>query len=365
MTPLFSSALLRTQSDERLVALARDGHERAFEVIVDRYRKELLRYCGRALSGPRSEDVVQAVLMKAWVALQNGANVRSLKPWLYRITRTTIFETAETPGYDYTELERSLQPGDEPGSELEQRAVIRKTLAGLAALPEAQREALLRNAFDGQSRAQIAEALGISEGAVRQLLYRARASLRTAATALLPFPIANWVATLGPSTAGSALEGGAAGSAGVIGVAKISAILATAGVVATGAGPAPDQHKAHNRPAKARKVVVRKAEAKARPALIVRSTPVRGASAQGSNEHGGQSRQGGDQSQSGSQNRDTNQGDAGGDGQQQQVSHNGEHQGDSGQSHERSNAPSGGDGAGNHSPDHSTPGDSGSGGNGD
>src|SRR2546428_563730 len=107
MTPLFSSALLRTQSDERLVLLPRTGHELAFEAIVTRYRKALERYCERALSRPRSEDVVQQVLMKAWVAIQNGAEVRSLKPWLYRITRTTILETAEAPGFDYSELERS------------------------------------------------------------------------------------------------------------------------------------------------------------------------------------------------------------------------------------------------------------------
>ena len=38
-----SSVLLRTQSDERLVVLARAGHERAFEAIVERYRGALLR----------------------------------------------------------------------------------------------------------------------------------------------------------------------------------------------------------------------------------------------------------------------------------------------------------------------------------
>ena len=60
--------------------IARERHERAFEAIVDRYRKALLRYCERALSRPRAEDVVQQVLKKAWVALQNRAQVRSSRP---------------------------------------------------------------------------------------------------------------------------------------------------------------------------------------------------------------------------------------------------------------------------------------------
>ena len=41
MTPLMSTALLRTQADGRLVALAADGSERAFEVLVERYRRPL------------------------------------------------------------------------------------------------------------------------------------------------------------------------------------------------------------------------------------------------------------------------------------------------------------------------------------
>ena len=44
-----SVTLLRTQSDERLAALAAAGHERAFEAIVERYRRPLLRPCRRYL----------------------------------------------------------------------------------------------------------------------------------------------------------------------------------------------------------------------------------------------------------------------------------------------------------------------------
>ena len=54
MTPIVSTTLLRTQSDARLVELAREGHERAFEAIVERYRKPLHRYVpADAPRGPR------------------------------------------------------------------------------------------------------------------------------------------------------------------------------------------------------------------------------------------------------------------------------------------------------------------------
>jgi RNA polymerase sigma factor (sigma-70 family) len=275
MTPLLTSALLRTQSDERLVVLVRSGQERAFEAIVERYRKPLQRYCERALPRSRAEDVVQQVWTKVWCALQEGTEVRSLKPWLYRIAATTIFETSRMPGYDYDELRRSLLESGEPEAELEQQAIIRKTLAGLAALPEAQREALLRDAFEGQSRAQIAEALGVSEGAVRQLLHRARATLRAAVTAITPVPLVSWLAASGSGpVAGGALESGAAGAVGVAGVAKVSAIVATAGVVVSGSAAVHHQQVEHARKARAdyaKHSVVRRHGAEAK---LVRADPM-------------------------------------------------------------------------------------------
>jgi hypothetical protein len=54
--PSPSSVLLRTQSDERLVSLARGGSERAFEAIVERYRGGLLRLARRYLPDARAAE---------------------------------------------------------------------------------------------------------------------------------------------------------------------------------------------------------------------------------------------------------------------------------------------------------------------
>ena len=67
--PSPSSVLLRTQSDERLVVLARVGHERAFETIVERYRGALLRSARRYLPEARAEDALQQAYIAAWSAL--------------------------------------------------------------------------------------------------------------------------------------------------------------------------------------------------------------------------------------------------------------------------------------------------------
>jgi len=248
--PSPSTALLRTQTDERLLVLAKAGHERAFEAIVQRYRRPLLRHCRRVLPEARAEDALQQTLLAAWTALRRGDDIAELRPWLYRIAHNSSLNALRVSGYDYDELAESVRVVDAPEDELERRAVVRQTLAGIAALPEAQREALLRTVIEGASQQHIAQELGLSHGAVRQLVHRARTSLRTAATAVVPLPLAGWLAGMGtggaaPITARMAelaagAAGGAGGQAGAAGLSGMVAKGAAVAVVAGGAvtGPA-------------------------------------------------------------------------------------------------------------------------------
>src|SRR5215208_2490592 len=233
--PSPSIVLLRTQSDARLVALAREGHERAFEAIVERYRRQLLRACRRLLPEARAEDALQQALVAAWRGLERGDDVRELRPWLHRIAHNTALNLLRQSGYDYEELQESLQSADAAGDELERRAVMRQTLQGLAALPARQRDALLAIAVEGRSQEEVAGELGLSTGAVRQLVHRARSALRAAATAVVPLPLVSWVAAAG--TRGELTARIAELSAGP-GGAGAATVLAKAGTVAVIAGGA-------------------------------------------------------------------------------------------------------------------------------
>jgi RNA polymerase sigma factor (sigma-70 family) len=236
--PSPSVALLRTQSDARLVALAAAGHERAFEAIVERYRRQLLRHARRHLPEARAEDALQQALVSAWTALRRGDDVRELRPWLHRIVRNSALNTLRAPGYDYDELHATLQGSGGPAELAERRAVVRSTLAGLAALPEWQREALLQIAVEGRSQDEVAEQLGLSHGAVRQLVHRARTALRGAATAVVPLPLATWLATAGAGRGDVAVRVGelVAGAGGSATLAKAGAVAVIAGGAV--AGPA-------------------------------------------------------------------------------------------------------------------------------
>jgi RNA polymerase sigma factor (sigma-70 family) len=241
MSPSVSIRLLLTQSDARLAQLAREGHERAFEALVQRYRRPLLAYCRRLLlPSERAEDALQQGLLQAWLALQDGTEVREPRAWLYRVVHNAAINMLRVSGYDYATLSETLRGGDAPEQDLDRRIAVREALAGLAALPQMQREALLRTAVDGHSHEQVARALGVSEGALRGLVHRARTSLRAATTALTPSPIVSWA--LGPRGGGMAPLvarvgelGAGGGSLGVGGILlKGGAVAVTAGALASG-----------------------------------------------------------------------------------------------------------------------------------
>jgi RNA polymerase sigma factor (sigma-70 family) len=243
MSPLLSHAILGAQSDERLVELAREGHERAFEALVERYRKPLHRHVRKLLPEGRAEDAVQQAFINAWTALQRGVEVREPRPWLYRVAQNAALNALRVQGYEYDELQESLRShAAGPEEDHERRWVMRRTLAGLAALPEAQREALLRTAVEGRSQEQVAAELGLTEGAVRGLVYRARTALRAAATALTPSPLLGWAVAFasggGPSSTTERIAeiaaGGGTASAGAV-LAKAGAVVAVTGALASGA----------------------------------------------------------------------------------------------------------------------------------
>jgi hypothetical protein len=82
---LAGKSALRAQSDARLTELTREGSGPAFEVIVARYRRPLLRHCAGVLGEADAEDAVQEAFAKAHAAFSRGEQVRKLGPWLYAV----------------------------------------------------------------------------------------------------------------------------------------------------------------------------------------------------------------------------------------------------------------------------------------
>src|SRR2546430_2708395 len=113
---LAGSALLHTQSDARLVDLARAGNDRAFEAIVARYRRPLLGYCERLLPPGRAEDAVQQAFLNAYRAIGRNEAELNLRPWLYRVAHNSSLNLLRQNGWDYDEIPEDFDGAVRPAS---------------------------------------------------------------------------------------------------------------------------------------------------------------------------------------------------------------------------------------------------------
>src|SRR5436305_2033676 len=234
---LAGTSLLRTQSDARLVDLVRAGHDSAFEAIVQRYRKPLLGYCSRLLPASRAEDAVQQTFLKAYQSMMSGDAELRLRPWLYKIAHNSSLNLLRQNGWSHEQLDENMDGVQRPDQALELRERLRTTVAAVNALPERQRDAVLLREIDGMSYEEIAVALGVGDGAVRQLLHRARATLRAGLTAVTPVGLSERLATALAGTVGdpSARVAEAASGFGLgAGALKVGAAVLATSAIATG-----------------------------------------------------------------------------------------------------------------------------------
>lgn len=180
--------------DWELLARVGAGDGDAFAPLVERHQDRLIRLCERLL-GEReaARDAAQEVFLKAFRHAGRATPKGRLYTWLYRIAvnhclnrmrRRKIAQFFSlTPAARAEEGAPAFDPAGEapsPERELEDRERWRATRRAIDALPESQRTVLLLAKFEGLSYRDIAEALGISLGAVESRLVRAMRRLAAA-----------------------------------------------------------------------------------------------------------------------------------------------------------------------------------------
>jgi len=231
-TRILGGRALRLQPDGRLVSLVRDGYESAFEEIFRRYGAPLRNYAASIVTAQRADDVTQEAFTKAYLALRGTDKEIQLRPWLYRIVRNTALTDIRDEPKPGVELDEARALGMRPEELAEQREEVKRLMDGLRALPEPQRAAIVMRELEGLSHEQIAASLGLSGGAVRQSIYRARRVLREGLGLLVPMPVLRQLLADGFSQGASAAAAG--GGAGMAVKTGVAALLA-AGTVTTGA----------------------------------------------------------------------------------------------------------------------------------
>lgn len=183
------SAVLQAHDLEPLVAAAATGDADAFARVVGATGGLVTSI---ALAVVRdvdiSQDIAQDVFLSAWRDLRKLRNPASFLPWLRQMTRNRAHHVLR----GRVRARRWMQPADDHHVEtiVDGRAGVAERLLAnedrerlreaLAALPDETREVLALYYREGQSVAQVAALLDLSENAVKKRLSRARDTLRGA-----------------------------------------------------------------------------------------------------------------------------------------------------------------------------------------
>ena len=152
-----------------------------FDSLVTVWYPDMFRYAAW-LSRDKSiaEDVVQEALLRAWKSLDALRDDAAAKQWLLTIVRrenARYFERRrlETVDIDNLTASQSALLAESPNEEL---ADLREAIYGLE---NDYREPLVLQVLMGYSTNEIAELMGLKQGAVLTRLHRARLKLKNEA----------------------------------------------------------------------------------------------------------------------------------------------------------------------------------------
>lgn len=154
-----------------------DERKRRFEDLYRRHMPAVASWAARRADPATAQDIVAETFLVAWRRLDELP--RQEAPWLLR-TAANVLANHERGDRRRSRLTEQLrahhpEPADTVGDPHE---LDPQLAAALDALPDHERELLLMVALDGFSVRDAAHTLGISAGAARVRLHRARRRIR-------------------------------------------------------------------------------------------------------------------------------------------------------------------------------------------
>lgn len=168
------------RGDRELMTAHASGDERAFAVLVARYRQRFWNLALRTL-GDREEaaDALQDAFVRAYRAAGDFRSESEVTTWLHRIVLNVCLSRIARRRAATAELDETsdVAPATDEYGRAEARLDVQ---ALLGALPDEQRLPIVLVDIEGYSVAEAARALEVAEGTVKSRCARGRARMAAA-----------------------------------------------------------------------------------------------------------------------------------------------------------------------------------------
>ena len=194
--PAWGLGLLEAPHEEHQesawIKRCQNGDKDAFEPLVRQNAGKIKRLVWGMLGERRedTDDVVQEIFLKAYLALPKFRGDARFSTWVYRIAVNHCRDYLKRGGPLPVELKEEQiadtpAPGDrewqDKFQEIREKRASEELQTLLSQLPEKHRRILVMRELEGMSYDEIGEVLQIRPGTVRSRLNRARANLMRAA----------------------------------------------------------------------------------------------------------------------------------------------------------------------------------------
>jgi RNA polymerase sigma-70 factor (ECF subfamily) len=163
----------------------RAGDGDAFRLLVERYSRSIFRLTYRMTGNEQdAEDMVQETFLRAYRQIRSYDSRAAFGTWLFRIATNCSLDLLRKRGVRRESQEIGFEDDASPSPSPERLAIStqirRRFRVALARLTPTEQAAFILRHFEGVPMEEISQALGRSNSAARQSVFRAVVKLRRA-----------------------------------------------------------------------------------------------------------------------------------------------------------------------------------------
>ena len=168
--------------DTTLIERTLAGEEDCFAILMNRHAAPVKRHTSSMLrNSDETDDVVQDVILKTWLHLSSFRGESSFRSWMTRIAINQSLmlyrKRRSRPIFSPAEVDIPAAEQNAPDRVALRQENIRRVWRAAARLPEQYRQVLLMRDIEEKNSQETTESLGLTVGAVKSRLFRARAML--------------------------------------------------------------------------------------------------------------------------------------------------------------------------------------------